>query len=110
MPSLQILRRLNASPADLVDYLETHGYLFEIEGDHAGQYVENDRPWDTEIAQDLVAHTRDFAVADEEGVIHGTFRSLDRAESALKGATWKFAVDVEVDAEEPEQPKARAAR
>lgn len=111
MTSLQILRRLDNAPPDLLAYLDAHGQLFEIEGQHAGFYIENDKPRDTEIVQDIVAHTRDFAVADDELEIHGHFSRLDVAERAMKGAVVTLAVAVDVDEDaEPEPPKVVAKK
>jgi len=60
-----------------------------------GEYVDNDYPRDTVVAEDLVKATIGFALADEEGnIIKDDIEDLVTAEKLRDGATVSFGVEV----------------
>jgi len=60
-----------------------------------GQYVDNDYPRDTVVAEDLIKATIGFALADEDGnIIKDDIADLVTAEKLRDGATVSFGVEV----------------
>ena len=60
-----------------------------------GEYVDNDYPRDTVVAEDLLKATVGFALADEEGnIIRDNINDLVTAEKLRDGAEVSFGVEV----------------
>jgi len=98
MEGLLVLRRVDVLTQGAFEY------LYENEGDKAyfPKYVDNDRPRDDAITQELMAKTIGFAVADTDGQVYKKFNSLVEAETARANAKPAFAYDLEIDGEKVE--------
>lgn len=93
---LMLLRRIEGvHPTTLVELAKDEG-----EQPYFPEYVDNDRPRDAELTDELMKHTLGFGVAKGDGQIIGKFKKLQQAEAARANAKITFDVNVDVDGEE----------
>ncbi len=69
------------------------------------EWLDVDHPRDAWLTEEIREVASEYGVADETKV-HRTFKSLPKALEARDGAKVTFAVDVEVEEEQAEEPKA----
>lgn len=95
MEGLLVLRRVDTLTQGAFEY------LYENEGDkgYFPKYVDNDRPRDDAITQELMEKTIGFAVADVNGQIYKKFSNVVDAETARANAKPSFSYDLEIDGE-----------
>lgn len=95
MEGLLVLRRVDTLTQGAFEY------LYENEGDKAyfPKYVDNDRPRDDAITQELMEKTIGFAIADTSGQVYKKFKTVVEAERARASAKPSFAYELEVDGE-----------
>lgn len=95
MEGLLVLRRVDTLTQGAFEY------LYEDEGDKAyfPKYVDNDRPRDDAITQELMEKTIGFAIADSSGQVYKKFKDVASAETARANAKPSFAYELEVDGE-----------
>jgi len=101
---VQIYRELGEAPVHTLEWLEKRGQLFNVIDPKGKEhvFVDNDLPRDSEITEALVGNTVGFALFTEDGEYVGSYRALDRAIAAQKGARLVVTADVEADPDEDE--------
>lgn len=105
MINLHVVRAVKGlSDGTLVEISKSEGDMPYFEAlDEDGVYlVDNDAPRDGPYTEELMQKTLGFALVDSAGRIHGKFKTLARAESALANAKIDFGVTVDVEQDEEE--------
>lgn len=100
---LEIYREISPdSSRSLLTWLERRDQLFPTEDDKGVEhlFIENDRPRDPDITEEIVARTIGFALFSDDGELVGRYRALDRAIKAAETATIKVVPDIEVAPDE----------
>ncbi len=89
---LKVLRKVKTLDASTAEFINGQDGFY---GD--GSYVDNDYPRDTVVAEEIVAATVSFAVADENGVIiRDDIPTLVEAERLKNSAEVTFNVNVKL--------------
>lgn len=109
MNGLFIMRQIDPSP-DLAKALSTLDQIVTL--DDGTNWVDDTLPRDSELNEEIAGGmsaggspfdgcTVGFGIFDEDWRIHARYRSLDRAQAALKGAKVQFIADIDVESDEP---------
>ena len=104
MNGIQIYRELSPNtPEHILNWLEVRQQIWPITDPKGVEhlFIDNDKPRDADITPSLVSNTVGFALFDGEGEYIGSYRSLDRAITAQKGA--KIVVTADVEDAEPDE-------
>ena len=89
---LKVLRKIKTLDESTAQFIEGQDGFY---GD--GNYVDNDYPRDTVVAEEIVAATVSFAVADENGnIIRDDIPTLVEAERLKNSAEVTFNVNVKL--------------
>lgn len=101
---IEVYREIDPNvSASLIVWLERRDQLFPITDDKTGVehlFIENDRPRDADITEEIVSHTVGFALFGDDGRLLGRYRSLERAINAMQNARIEVRADVDLDEED----------
>lgn len=93
MEGLLVLRRVETLTQGAFEYL----YVDEGDKPYFPRFVDNDRPRDDAITQELMDKTIGFAVADTNGNVYKKFKTVEEAETARARAVPSFNIEIDVE-------------
>ena len=81
-----------------------------IEFNDGSTWVLNDQPWDADTGHQIVTHTKEFIVVDDQfNRVYGPVRDLKKAEAAIASAKVTITPVIEMDDDEDESDTTAAS-